>query len=170
MFDLDVPFDTVKRQPQILDKIYELGYRSIAISEECDGNLKKVKPCAIPCAKYMNEFNKNIIEQNTPAITASQLNPNNHVLNVYSRLNIQMDNPAQNYSITNQAIIETYTLIALKPTTEKLFQIACQSEVDVIMLDFSVKLPFHLKQTNVNMAIQRGIVFEISYGQSIRGF
>jgi ribonuclease P/MRP protein subunit RPP1 len=170
MFDLDVPYTTIQKQKDLLDKLYELGYRSIALSEESDGNLKKCKPCSIPYQEFMNEYNKKVMERSTPVYSASQLNPNHNVLNIYTRLNINMDNPSQNYSISNQSIVNTYHLIAVKPSTEKLFQMACQQlEINIIQLDMSVKLPFPLKNTNVNMAMQRGIVFEISYGQAIRG-
>jgi ribonuclease P/MRP protein subunit RPP1 len=170
MFDLDVPYATIQKQKKVLDTLYELGYRSIALSEESDGNMKKCKPCSIPYQEYMNEFNKNLMEKSAPVYSASQLNPNHNVLNIYTRLNINMDNPAHNYSISNQSIVNTYHLIAVKPSTEKLFQMACQQlEIDIIQLDMSVKLPFPLKNTNINMAIQRGIVFEIGYGQAIRG-
>ncbi|RKO84025.1 RNase P subunit p30, partial [Blyttiomyces helicus] len=67
------------------------------------------------------------------------------------------------------AILSTYDLLAVQPTTEKLFQAACKTyEVDIISLDMGSRLPFYLKQPMVNLAISRGLYFEICYGPAIR--
>lgn len=50
------------------------------------------------------------------------------------------------------------------------FDQACNvSEVDIISLDFSQKLPFRLKLAMVQAAIKRGVHFEISYSHIIAG-
>lgn len=70
----------------------------------------------------------------------------------------------------NNPNVASYDLLAVQPTTEKLFQAACSTfEVDIISLDMGSRLPFFLKGPMVNVALQRGIFFEISYGAAIRG-
>ncbi|KAJ3181264.1 Ribonuclease P protein subunit p30 [Geranomyces variabilis] len=63
----------------------------------------------------------------------------------------------------------SYDLLAVQPTTEKVFQVACSSyEVDIISLEMGSRLPFFLRPPSINMAISRGVYFEISYGAAIR--
>lgn len=46
----------------------------------------------------------------------------------------------------------------------------CSStEVDLITLDMSERLPFYLRAPQVNLAISKGIFFEITYGKAITG-
>jgi len=42
-------------------------------------------------------------------------------------------------------------------------------DIDIISLDFSSRLPFYLKLPMINLAIERGIHFEINYSASLRG-
>ncbi|KAI9594968.1 RNase P subunit p30-domain-containing protein [Syncephalis fuscata] len=66
-------------------------------------------------------------------------------------------------------LLAPFDLIAVRPTTEKAFQIACGTlDVDIISLDLSTRLPFHIKHTLANQAILRGIQFEIAYAPAIR--
>ncbi|KAI9004126.1 RNase P subunit p30-domain-containing protein, partial [Gaertneriomyces semiglobifer] len=65
--------------------------------------------------------------------------------------------------------LSSYDLIALQPTTERLFQIACNNlDIDIISLEMSARLPFFLKHSTINAAIQRGVYFEICYSAAIR--
>ncbi|KAI9335517.1 Polymerase/histidinol phosphatase-like protein [Obelidium mucronatum] len=58
-----------------------------------------------------------------------------------------------------------------EPETEKAFAFAANHcDVDLISLDLGSKLPFYIKKTTVNMAVQKGIYFEqITYAPCIRG-
>ncbi|KAI8920974.1 ribonuclease P/MRP protein subunit RPP1 [Powellomyces hirtus] len=87
-----------------------------------------------------------------------------------TRLTVVVDDIAANYQLnSNNAHLLTYDLIAVQPTSEKLFQAACSVlECDIISLDMSARLPFFLKAPTVNLALQRGLVFEISYSAAIR--
>ncbi|RUS23905.1 RNase P subunit p30-domain-containing protein [Jimgerdemannia flammicorona] len=74
------------------------------------------------------------------------------------------------YQNSNNPTVNAYDILAVQPTTEKLFQAACSTfEVDIISLDFSTRMPFYLKHTQVGQAIERGIYFEICYSAGIRG-
>ena len=45
----------------------------------------------------------------------------------------------------------------------------CSSfEIDIITLDLSNRLPFSLKFGPVNLALQRGLFFEITYAPTLR--
>uniref|UniRef100_A0A8P4G8W6 Ribonuclease P protein subunit p30 n=1 Tax=Dicentrarchus labrax TaxID=13489 RepID=A0A8P4G8W6_DICLA len=62
-----------------------------------------------------------------------------------------------------------FDLLAIQPTTEKLFHAACMMyDVDIICISVTEKLPFFFKRAPVNGAVDRGLVFEVSYSASIR--
>lgn len=81
-----------------------------------------------------------------------------------------VDDASQNYGLNaSNPAISSYDIIAVQPTTEKLFQAACGTlEVDIISLDMSARLPFNLKHSTVGLAVERGIYFELCYGAAIR--
>ena len=61
-------------------------------------------------------------------------------------------------------------MIAIQPTTEKMFQVACSTlEIDLITFDFSSSKSafFPIKHGFVRQALDRGIFFEIVYSGSI---
>ncbi|KAJ3416642.1 Ribonuclease P protein subunit p30 [Chytridiales sp. JEL 0842] len=65
--------------------------------------------------------------------------------------------------------LQKYDILAVQPQSEKAFQVACsQFDVDIISLEMGTRLPFYIKATTVNQAIQRGIYFEVSYGPMVR--
>jgi ribonuclease P/MRP protein subunit RPP1 len=60
-------------------------------------------------------------------------------------------------------------LIAIQPTTDKVFQAVCkEGECDIITFDMSARLAFYIKHSTVFTALQRGIHFELSYSGCIR--
>ncbi|XP_068610546.1 ribonuclease P protein subunit p30 [Brachionichthys hirsutus] len=62
-----------------------------------------------------------------------------------------------------------FDLLAVQPTTEKLFHAACMTyDVDIICVPVTEKLPFFFKRAPVNGAVDRGLVFEVSYAAAIR--
>ena len=61
-------------------------------------------------------------------------------------------------------------MIAVQPSTEKLFQSACSNQdIDLISLDMSSRLPFYIKGPPVALAMSKGIFFEITYSRGIHG-
>lgn len=88
-----------------------------------------------------------------------------------TRLTIQLESVKDRLTINNNnPVFSSYDLIAVEPMNEKAFQYACNNmEVDIITLDCSQRLDFYLKNTTCNIALQRGIHFEICYSPSIIG-
>lgn len=68
--------------------------------------------------------------------------------------------------------MNSYNLISVEPVNEKMFSLACQELdfVDIITIDLSQKIPFYFKAPNINMAISRGVVFELCYSAALRGW
>jgi ribonuclease P/MRP protein subunit RPP1 len=60
--------------------------------------------------------------------------------------------------------------LALRPTNEKAFLLACTSldNFSIISLDLTVRYPFHFRPKPFMTAIRRGIRFEICYAQAVQ--
>lgn len=89
-------------------------------------------------------------------------------LQVLKRLTLTISDNAQNHRINT--LTNTYDLVALRPTSEKAFQLCCSSlECDIISLDFTQRIGFPIKFKTVASALQRGVRFEICYSLGISG-
>lgn len=83
-------------------------------------------------------------------------------LHTIRRCTLHLSDPSQNHRLAS--LIPYYDILAVRPTTEKALQQACQSlSPDLISLDLSQRFPFHFKQKTILPAIARGIKFEIGY-------
>ena len=71
---------------------------------------------------------------------------------------------------SNSAVMRSYDVISVIPTSDKTFQAACTSlDVDIISIPVSsVKLPFHLNKQYIAAAISRGVMFEIIYTHALQ--
>ncbi|KAK9455966.1 RNase P subunit p30-domain-containing protein [Dipodascopsis uninucleata] len=89
-------------------------------------------------------------------------------VNFLTRITIQLSDSSQSQSLPSLA--SKFDLVVVKPTNEKLFIAACTSldSIDLITLDLSNRLPFHLRHRTLGAAISRGLKFEIKYSSSIK--
>lgn len=123
----------------------ELGYSTIAVSLYITGKLP-VTPQPIP---------------------VSSLTVPSSVTALLTRLTLTISDTTQNHRLST--FQPAYSLLALRPTTERALQLCCTSlECDLISLDLSQRLPFVLKFKTVASALQRGIRFEICYSPGIQ--
>lgn len=87
-----------------------------------------------------------------------------------TRLNIPIDdaNTAQ-AACSNTAVLHTYDIVAVQPLQERAFAQACTSlDVDIISLDLSKRLPYRFKPALLKAAVERGVVFEITFSAILR--
>lgn len=140
-YDLNVPEDLATSS--YLKRLEDLGWNAVAINYTFAG-----KPPREPCSfKKLANLTK---------------------LRQYTRLTLVLNDPQQNVDLTKSNIINSFDLVAVRPTTEKTFQMACQSlNIDIISLDLSDRLSFNIRHGFVREAVARGVVFEVSYGPSI---
>lgn len=88
-------------------------------------------------------------------------------IRVLNRLTVVMSDSS--HFRPNAAEYRGFDLLAVQPTTEKLFHAACMLyDVDIICISVTEKLPFFFKRAPVNGAVDRGVVFEVSYSAAIR--
>ncbi|XP_014679285.1 PREDICTED: ribonuclease P protein subunit p30-like isoform X2 [Priapulus caudatus] len=82
-----------------------------------------------------------------------------------SRFTTVLSDPGQ-WRRMQEDDIQAYDLLAVQPTTEKLFHMACTAiEIDIITFNIGDKLTYYLKPAPVSKAIERGVHFEIVYSE-----
>ncbi|KAK2758660.1 hypothetical protein FQN54_003350 [Arachnomyces sp. PD_36] len=144
-YDLNVPY--TENDPEIsntLSFLAELGYTTIALSQTVTGKLPS-NPTPPP-----------------PPPNAPKS------LTILTRLTLTQTDPSQNHRLPT--LSQSYSLLAIRPTNEKTFSLACTSlDCDIISLDLSTRLPFHFKFKTVAAAVSRGVRLEICYGPGVTG-
>ena len=126
---------------QAMSFLHELGYTVIALSTSISGKLPP-NPTPKPLPSVI------------PGVT------------MLTRLTLTISDPSQNHRLAS--LQSTYDIIALRPTEEKSFTLACTSlECDLISLDLSQRIPFILRFKTVSAALKRGIRFEICYSPGL---
>ena len=89
------------------------------------------------------------------------------------RLHAVLSEPAHLAALSthNQPLhpLLAYDLLSVTPTTDTLLHAACaSSDIDLISLPCSTRLPYYLKLPSLHLAQQNGIVFELCYAKGIR--
>ncbi|KAJ3506699.1 hypothetical protein NLJ89_g6728 [Agrocybe chaxingu] len=144
-----------------VDLLIKVGYTVIAFSQTVQ---KRVDP----------KTHVNVLD----ALIA-RLRPRAGVLYL-KRLNIVLDQDSEKgFGLINANVplFNSYDLLALVPTTQTTFSLAClthslpsQLTAHVISLPLTLpRLPYHLKHTLVRTAIKNGCVFEINYVGALGG-
>ena len=88
---------------------------------------------------------------------------------VLRRVTVDLSDQGQVHGLNpNNPHLCAFDLVAVRPTTEKLFAQACGSlEVDIIVVDTLQRLPWMLRHGIVQQAIARGVMFELAYGPGL---
>ncbi|KAK7811482.1 hypothetical protein U0070_008683 [Myodes glareolus] len=91
-------------------------------------------------------------------------------IKILTRLTIIVTDPSHcNVLRATSSRVRLYDIVAVFPKTEKLFHVACTHlDVDLVCITVTEKLPFYFKRPPVNVAIDRGLGFELVYGPAIR--
>lgn len=180
-FDLNIPYQESDRHMtdkttyksnrlKLVIKAAELGYTGVAYNRVIKGVMSESDRCSTSL------FPLSSLLKHAPSFSSS-VKFHRDLLNVpvstpfrqYTRLTVVIDTPAQAAALNSgNPVIKSYDIVAVRPMNQNAFEQACQtSEVDIIAIDFSEKLPFRLKQSMVKAAIKRGVYFEISYSSLI---
>lgn len=170
-FDLNIPQDTTKTtRIKLVVKAMELGYSGIAYNRSIKGIMSDHDRCSIPLLSLSSLLD-------VAAALAFSVNLHRDLLGIprsspfrqYTRLTVSVDTPSQAQVLNSgNPVLKTYDFVAVKPLSQTAFDHAClKSEVDIIAIDFSEKLPFRLKLPMVKAAIERGVYFEITYSDLI---
>lgn len=142
-YDLKVDITSLETWKEVVKSVENANYHGIAINRNFSSKMPEIDPL--------------------PEWTS------NTTLRIYDRVTILLDNPSINFGLgSNSQTAKNVDIIAVTPTTEKLFHLACtQLEIDIISLPLDTKLPFYLKYSTMNAAIQRGIYFELCFKSAL---
>eukprot|EP00455_Lapot_gusevi_P041291 TRINITY_DN4772_c0_g2_i2.p1 TRINITY_DN4772_c0_g2~~TRINITY_DN4772_c0_g2_i2.p1 ORF type:complete len:334 (+),score=50.82 TRINITY_DN4772_c0_g2_i2:71-1072(+) len=163
-WDLNCVYDE-KTAAKVAETAIKLGYDGIAFNHTTNRRLTNKDACKIKLPQIKPELVQQLSHR-----SSLRFETKHGAFRQLKRLTVVLEETAQIQSLNiSNPVLKTYDLIAVKPTDEKLFHLAChQLEVDIICLDMSQKLPFYIKRPSVNRALERGIYFEIQYGDAIR--
>ncbi|KAJ7144800.1 PHP domain-like protein [Mycena crocata] len=143
-----------------LNLLVHLGYTVIALNQT-------VQTAVVP------KSHVNILDG-----LVAQLKPRPGVI-LLKRLTIILDQESEKgFGLTpaNAAIFKPYDLLALVPTTQPTFSLACLTHsqpsvltAHIISLPLTLRLDFRMKHTLVRTALKNGAVFEINYVGALGG-
>ncbi|XP_039191913.1 ribonuclease P protein subunit p30 isoform X3 [Crotalus tigris] len=119
------------------------------------------------------EKKKEIVKPITPAELFPSLplvQGKSKPIKILSRLTLVVSDPSHcNVLRATSTNIKYYDIFAVFPKNAKLFHVACTTlDVDLVCVDVTEKLPFFIKRPSVNVAIERGIYFELIYVPAIK--
>lgn len=83
------------------------------------------------------------------------------------RLNLELNDvsalPASAQSLTQ------WDIVAAKASSESMFHSLCSYDcIDIITVECIAKQPFHIKRPSINLAVQNGLQFELTYSGAIK--
>ncbi|XP_043957920.1 ribonuclease P protein subunit p30 isoform X1 [Gambusia affinis] len=154
--DLNVLFSTDRSRLQsLVETAAHLGFSTVAINYVYELTTKKRQevPSPVPISELIGQL----------PVVQGRSRP----IKVLNRLTVVMSEASP--FRPNDAEYRAFDLLAIQPTTEKLFHTSCMlCEVDIICISVTEKLPFFFKRAPINGAIDRGVVFEVSYASALR--
>ncbi|KAH7672660.1 Ribonuclease P protein [Dioscorea alata] len=148
----------------------ELGYAGVAYERCFRGVLSERDRCKIPPFPLSSLLAAAPALHSTVSFHRNLLgSPLSSPFRQYTRLTVLVDSlPSIAALNSGNPLLRSYDIVAARPLNQTAFEQACQtSEVDLISIDFSQKLPFRLKLPMIEAAIKRGVYFEITYADLI---
>ncbi|KAK5905400.1 hypothetical protein CgunFtcFv8_001368 [Champsocephalus gunnari] len=143
------------RLQNLVETAAHLGYSTVAINYVYEPTAKKKQD--IPAPRPIKDLIPEL------PIVQGRSRP----IRVLNRLTVMMSDSS--HFRATAAEYRAFDLLAVQPTTEKLFHAACMiCDVDIICISVTEKLPFFFKRAPVNGATERGVVFEVSYAAALR--
>ncbi|XP_070708504.1 ribonuclease P protein subunit p30 isoform X2 [Pempheris klunzingeri] len=154
--DLNLSYTAEKsRLRSLVDTAAHLGFSTVAINYLFEPTAKKKQeiPTPTPISDLIDQL----------PVVQGRSRP----IRVLNRLTVVMSD-ASHYR-PNAAEYRSFDLLAVQPTTEKLFHAACMTyDVDIICISVTEKLPFFFRRAPVSGAAERGLVFEVAYSAALR--
>jgi len=161
MFDLGLLYDQ-KNPDSVLDTLnaaVQLGYDCVAFNQTVPGKLSP---------QHANKFPRSDTSK-INYLSQLRLEGERQTFRQLSRITVCIDDPSQIHSLNSDPVLRSYDILALRPSTEDLLQRCCKDcQFEIVSLDLSQKQTFLLKPPMVSLAIQRGIMFEISYSPALQ--
>eukprot|EP00916_Digyalum_oweni_P015858 GHVL01026032.1.p2 GENE.GHVL01026032.1~~GHVL01026032.1.p2 ORF type:complete len:210 (+),score=53.62 GHVL01026032.1:23-652(+) len=113
------------------------------------------------------KFEENLLFKNQYV----SLGINNSSFIKLKRLTVTVNNPQDVQKINQMGKSELleYELLALRPTSDKTFQIIVQqADCDIISFDLTSKISYPLRRQQLGVAVSRGMFFEVCLGNALK--
>ncbi|ETW06127.1 hypothetical protein, variant [Aphanomyces invadans] len=174
-WDLNVPTAAiaVDQQSHYLAEVARLGIGGIALNVESDmttapPSLDDVQPWEIKQSKKTKPQLHGLRIVDGGHALPSAL-PDGHVRQL-KRVTLQCEDMNALRSLNTNKIVQAYDIVAVEALSGRVFQYLCEhADVDLISFDMTCRLPFQLRKPMVDLAIKRGIYFEVKYMQALGG-
>lgn len=176
-YDLSIRARSARERDRqvLLKRSYELGYSAIIWSVNHFGHLSLSVQVDL---KSNNSLNIDLLQGREAEQLRSFVDFNiKRKANVdsyarikqLSRITITADDTTQAQTITSgNEILRAFDIVAVCPGTSQVFSFVCkQADVDLICLDFTHKFNYPLNKKLLDIAVKRGINFEILYSPLI---
>ncbi|XP_047087401.1 uncharacterized protein LOC124699078 [Lolium rigidum] len=169
-FDLSLlPSSNANSRLLAAARALELGYAAVALDHPHRGLLADADRCRTAPFPVISSLP---LPSSAALHRSRNGSPTDEPFRQYTRITLSLDSPAAAASALAPSaarLLRTYDVVAARPLSQAALDHLCQSatELDVISIDFSHKLPFRLKLPMIKLALQRGIHFEIAYSPLI---
>ncbi|KUI58185.1 hypothetical protein VP1G_05453 [Cytospora mali] len=167
LYDLNIPWTPQTSQfdlERTLKFSHSLGYNVVALNHTFGAPVPSQINNPIPqLGPVHSSFPQ--YQQPSSAAAVTTNNASSKIPTTLRRATITISDPAVNHRLSS--IAAAYDILACRPTTDKAFQAACttMSDISLISLDLTQYFPFHFKPKPCMAAVNRGVYFEICYGQ-----
>ena len=170
--DLNIPVDNDDKfapmqMAALANALVELGYDGCAYNVTLKNKVPKDHVCNIqPLALSSSEA----LGRQLSGSSLLRLQADARGFRQLRRLTVVLDDMAHVHTLSaSNPALKQYDVVAVQPCDERTFQQACTGlDVDVISIDFTQRLPYHLKLALVQQAVERGVYFEICYSPMIK--
>uniref|UniRef100_A0A8C8ZVD5 Ribonuclease P protein subunit p30 n=1 Tax=Prolemur simus TaxID=1328070 RepID=A0A8C8ZVD5_PROSS len=140
----------------LVETAAHLGYSVVAINHVIDFKEKKQENQSAVFCSFL--------------IACFCIQGKSRPIKILTRLTIIVSDPSHcNVLRATSSRVRLYDIVAVFPKTEKLFHVACTHlDVDLVCITVTEKLPFYFKRPPINVAIDRGLGFELVYSPAIK--
>jgi ribonuclease P/MRP protein subunit RPP1 len=170
--DLNIPVDNDDKfahmqMAALANALVELGYDGCAYNVTLKNKVPKDHVCNIqPLALSATEATGRQLSGSSML----RLQADARGFRQLRRLTVLLEETTHLHTLNpSNPALKQYDVVAVQPSDERTFQQACTGlDVDVISIDFTQRLPYHLKLQHVQQAVERGVYFEICYSPMIK--
>ena len=158
-----------KDQQASVRRLLELGWEVVAWNVILSGRISVAHPGVVkPLASVeLDTVQRREILPHCSLVNSRLELTSNPTLQLrqLSRLSVLLDDIADAQALTiGNDIVRQFDIIAATPGNAKVFAHLCKnSDIEIISLDFSHRLPFQLNKKLIDEAVGRGICFELCY-------
>ena len=146
-----------------LTTLIELGYDTVALNQVVEESAFVVKD---KTKKRKGDVEVNVIP---PPINLDDIPKEvKNCLQILHRVTVYFSSPDMAHKMVSSDNFKKYDIVSVIPTTKAALQHTCQGlDVDIISLDVSDKMAVRWSRKLYNMALDKGIWFELPYASAV---